>query len=162
LEDGLKQILVERGLPQDEQSARSRKARSVRVNLAESPLGWLRARGLVSERQLAAGEALRRDYERGALPQRIVMRWDAPSPEKGRRAGHSPGASTLAQIDARERFHQAIAAAGPGLGDILWRVVCAGESVPVAEEALGWPTRAGRLVLLLALDRVADYYRINI
>jgi len=33
--------------------------------------------------------------------------------------------------------------------------------VPVAEQALGWPTRAGRLVLTLALDRVANYYRIN-
>lgn len=156
----MRQILVERGLPQDGRAPGARKARSVRVNLAESPLGWLRARGLVSDRQLAAGEALRRDYERGALPQQIVMRWDASPPGKVRRTGHQPGASTLGQIDARNRFHAAIAAAGPGLGDILWRVVCAGESVPVAEEALGWPARAGRLVLLLALDRVADYYRI--
>lgn len=158
----MKQVLVERGLPQDGQSAKARKVRSVRVNLAESPLGWLRARGLVSERQLAAGEALRQDYERAALAQRVVMRWDASPPEKGRSGGNQHGASTLAQIDARERFHSAIAMAGPGLADILWRVVCAGESVPMAEDALGWPTRSGRLVLLLALDRVADYYRINI
>jgi hypothetical protein len=52
-----------------------------------------------------------------------------------------------------------VAAAGPGLSDILWRVVCAGEGVPDAEKALGWPARAGRLVLILALDRVATYYR---
>jgi hypothetical protein len=157
----VKQLVVDRALPQDGESAASRKVRSVRVNLAESPLGWLRARGLVSERQLAAGEALRRDYERGALPQRIVMRWDASPPGKTLRGGNQPGASTLAQIDARSRFHEAVTAAGPGLGDILWRVVCAGESVPVAEQALGWPARAGRLVLTLALDRVANYYRIN-
>ena len=155
------QVMVERALPQDGEDAAARKGRSVRVNLAESPLGWLRARGLVSARQLAAGEALRRDYERGALPQRTVMNWDTPPPGKARRGGAQAGASTLAQIDARNRFHNAVAAAGPGLGDILWRVVCAGESVPVAEEALGWPTRAGRLVLTLALDRVADYYRIG-
>ncbi|MEO8724228.1 MAG: DUF6456 domain-containing protein, partial [Sphingobium sp.] len=43
--------------------------------------------------------------------------------------------------------------------DILWRVVCAGEGLSAAEQALGWPTRAGKLVLTLALDRVADYYR---
>jgi hypothetical protein len=30
-----------------------------------------------------------------------------------------------------------------------------------AETALGWPARAGRLVLGIALDRVADYYRIS-
>ena len=29
-----------------------------------------------------------------------------------------------------------------------------------AETALGWPARAGKLVLRFALDRVADYYRI--
>jgi hypothetical protein len=30
-----------------------------------------------------------------------------------------------------------------------------------AESSLGWPARAGKLVLVLALDRVADYYRIR-
>jgi hypothetical protein len=29
-----------------------------------------------------------------------------------------------------------------------------------AETALGWPARAGRLVLTFALDRIADYYRL--
>jgi hypothetical protein len=43
----------------------------------------------------------------------------------------------------------------------LWRVVCSGEGMREAETALGWPARAGRLVLTLALDRVADYYRIG-
>ncbi|MEO0871178.1 MAG: DUF6456 domain-containing protein, partial [Pseudomonadota bacterium] len=27
--------------------------------------------------------------------------------------------------------------------------------------ALGWPARSGKLVLKLALDRVADFYRIS-
>jgi hypothetical protein len=154
-------MMVEQPLPRDGQNPAAQKARSVRVNLAESPLGWLHARGLVTHRQMAAGENLRRDYERGALAQRTVMTWDAPPIGKTPRGARQHGASTLAQIDARNRFHGGIAAAGPGLGDILWRVVCAGESVPVAEQALGWPTRAGRLVLALALDRVADYYRVN-
>ena len=52
----------------------------------------------------------------------------------------------------------AMAAAGPGLQDVAWRVVCAGEGLPAAEKALGWPVRCGRVVLLLALDRVAGYY----
>ena len=36
--------------------------RSVTVNLAESPLGWLFARGLVTQRQFDAGERLRGDW----------------------------------------------------------------------------------------------------
>jgi hypothetical protein len=47
------------------------------------------------------------------------------------------------------------------LADFLWRVVWAGDGLRVGETALGWPGRAGKLVLGLALDRVADYYRIG-
>jgi hypothetical protein len=65
------------------------------------------------------------------------------------------------QIRAKQRFEAAIAAAGNGLSDILWRVVCAGEGMREAETALGWPVRAGKLVLTLALDRVADHYRLR-
>jgi hypothetical protein len=157
----VKQILAERSIRGDQTPTNRKPSRSVTVNLAESPLAWLGARKLVSERQLAAGEMLRQDYERAALPQRTTMQWDAPPNGKVARGSQSHGATTLAQIDAKRRFDGAIAAAGTGLADILWRVVCAGEAVPTAEKALGWPSRSGRLVLLLALDRVADYYRIN-
>ena len=157
----MKQILAERRIYGDQTPANRKPTRSVTVNLAESPLAWLGARNLISGRQLAAGEMLRQDYERAALAQRITMQWDAPPNGKTARSSQSHGATTLSQIDAKARFDGAIAAAGTGLADILWRVVCAGEAVPTAEKALGWPTRSGKLVLLLALDRVADYYRVN-
>lgn len=137
-----------------------RRSRRVTVNLAESPLTWLHSRGRISDRQRAAGEALRRDYEQAALPPRVTQAWDAPPAGRSARAAPDPAAATHAQIDARRRFHAAIAAAGPGLSDILWRVVCAGEAMPMAEQNLGWPSRSGRLVLMLALDRVADYHRL--
>ena len=137
-------------------TAGGRGGRSVTVNLAESPLGWLRARGHVSERQFDAGEQLRADWERAQLAPSVTMRWDAAP------AGRSPlGAAldpTEAQIAARGRFDAAVAAVGPGLTDILWRVVCSGEGMREAEQALGWPARAGKLVLCLALDRLADHY----
>ncbi|MBO9715044.1 DUF6456 domain-containing protein [Sphingomonas sp.] len=131
--------------------------RSVMVNLAESPLGWLRAHGHVDARQFEAGERLRADYETAALGARVTMRWDAARAERRR----GPGAAldpTLAQIAAKRRFDGAITAAGPGLADVLWRVVCAGEGLGVAEKGLGWPARAGKLVLGFALDRLADHY----
>ena len=158
-------LIAERALNDDEapmtKARRSRPARSVTVNLAESPLGWLLSRGLVTHRQFDAGERLRADWERAQLAPRITMSWDA-APVSGRRGG-SGGNVDLSgsQIDAKNRFHAAIDAAGPGLSDILWRVVCSGEGMREAETALGWPARAGKLVLTLALDRVADYYRIR-
>jgi hypothetical protein len=129
--------------------------------MAESPLGWLFARGLVSQRQYDAGERLRSDWERAHLSSRVTMAWDAAPIARGR-GGSAPEPDLGgAQIDARRRFDDAIACAGPGLSDILWRIVCAGEGMREAETALGWPARAGKLVLTLALDRIADYYRIR-
>ncbi|MGZ3235231.1 MAG: DUF6456 domain-containing protein, partial [Croceibacterium sp.] len=61
---------------------------------------------------------------------------------------------------ANRRFDGAIAAAGKGLEDILWRVVCACETVTAVERELEWPARSGKLVLRIALDRVAEFYRI--
>lgn len=138
-----------------------RPARSVTVNVAESPLGWLHARGHISERQYDAGEQLRQDWERSQLAPSVTMRWDPAPVSRGRGGRRSNVEPAENQLRARERFDGAVAAAGPGLSDILWRIVCAGEGMREAETALGWPVRAGKLVLTLALDRVADYYRLR-
>ena len=135
-----------------------KRIRSVTVNLAESPLSWLHARGHLSDRQFDAGERLRSDYERAQLGPSVTMRWD-PVRIKGQ-GGEMGLSPTERQIAARDRFDGALGRAGSGLSDILWRVVCAGEGLPYAEKALSWPARSGKLVLKLALDRVADFYRI--
>ncbi|MDL2352550.1 MAG: DUF6456 domain-containing protein [Pseudomonadota bacterium] len=141
-------------------SASPRKGgRSVTVNMAESPLAWLHSRGHLSDVQFAAGEALRRDWERAQLAPGITMRWDAVRVQGG--GGDISLTASERQIAARARFEGAVSAAGPGLSDILWRVVCAGETLPLAERAMVWPVRSGKLVLRLALDRVAGFYRLG-
>jgi len=153
-------LIAERPLAGD-RNAKGQPARSVAVNLAESPLGWLFARGHVSRRQFEAGERLRNDWERAQLAPSVTMSWDA-APIARSRGGAAPGIDLNgSQLDAKRRFDDAVSAAGPGLSDILWRIVCAGEGMREAESALGWPARAGKLVLSMALDRVADYYRIR-
>jgi len=157
-------LLAERPLPRDGKAGSrtgGRAARTVTVNLVESPLGWLKARGLISGRQYAAGEALRADWERASLGPRVTMRWDAPPIGKGGRAAPHAEAPTHAQLAARRRFEAAVATVGAGLADILWRIVCAGEGMRDAERALGWPARAGRVVLTIALDRLADHCRVR-
>lgn len=159
----MRQWLVERELTSEGPLARPigkaapKGRRSVTVNLAESPLTWLHARGHLSERQFVAGERLRTDWETAQLAPSITMRWD-PVRVDGGGGGLTPGER---QIAAKARFDAAVAAAGPGLADILWRVVCAGDGLPDAERALAWPARSGKLVLGLALDRVANYYRVG-
>jgi hypothetical protein len=152
---------IETGIASEGESGLARPRRSVTVNMAESPLGWLLARGLVTRRQYDAGERLRCDWERAQLAPRVTMSWDAAPVAPGRDGSAPAPDLSAAQIDAKRRFDDAVAAAGPGLADILWRVVCAGEGMRDAETALGWPARAGKLVLTFALDRVAAYYRIR-
>ena len=156
-------LLADRAMEGEVASERTglRPSRSVTINIAESPLGWLFARGLVSQRQYDAGERLRTDWERAQLAPRVTMAWDAAPVARGRGGSTGKPDLTGAQIDAKRRFDDAIAHAGPGLADILWRVVCAGEGMRNAETALGWPARAGKLVLTIALDRIADHYRVR-
>ena len=157
----MSRLLSELPLREETQSKSARRpVRSVTVNLAESPLGWLFARGHVSRRQFEAGERLRADWERGRLPPRVTMSWDATPVSRGRGGACQQPDLTGSQIDARNRFEAAVADAGPGLADILWRIVCAGVGMRQAETALGWPARAGKLVLGIALDRVANFYRL--
>lgn len=148
------QVLAERRL-------KGAGSRSVTVNLAESPLSWLASRGRISERQLIAGETLRADWERAGLGPTVTMRWEA-SPRGVKGGGVSPAPDPLTrQLDAKRRFEAAIDHVGTGLADVLWRVVCAGDGLSDTERALGWPARAGKLVLGFALDRLADFYRVR-
>jgi len=157
----MKQHLVERELTPEgprRVGGVAPRRRSVTVNLAESPLAWLHARGHLDARLFDAGERLRADYERAQLGPSVTMRWDPVRIRSTNDAGLAPSER---QIAARQRFDGAIAAAGRGLEDILWRVVCACETVTAAEKELDWPARSGKLVLRIALERVADFYRIG-
>jgi len=157
----MKRQLVERELtsegPRRTGDARGKRP-TVTVNLGESPLAWLHARGHLEDRLFDAGEALRNDYERAQLSANVTMRWD---PVRVKSTGDRGLSATERQLAARQRFDGAIAHAGKGLEDILWRVVCANEGLPDAEKALGWPARSGKLVLRIALERVAEFYRIR-
>lgn len=141
-------------------SPRAASVRTATVNLAESPLTWLHSRRLLTDRQLMAGEQLRADYTGAGLEPLVTMRWDAPPPDGSPRSAGGHDHASVARIDARRRFHAALDHAGTGLADVCWRVICGGEAMQGAERAMGWPARSGRVILALALDRLADHYRL--
>jgi hypothetical protein len=98
---------------------------SVTVNLAESPLAWLARRGLVSAAQFEASERLRHDFMMAGQAPRVTMRW-YPAPVSG---GGGRGDPTTTQMSAKQRFEAAMTAVGPGLSDVVWRVICLGEGL---------------------------------
>jgi Domain of unknown function (DUF6456) len=137
---------------------------SVIVNRAESPLGWLRhrkdrsGRPFLSDVQFEAGEELRKDFEiAGMTPRMTTDLSGRPAGEKHAFGGQRMTA-TERQVAAKQRLDRAIAAVGPDLSDVVLRVCCFLEGIEAAERALGWPTRSGKLVLGIALDRLARHY----
>jgi hypothetical protein len=139
---------------------RRKATRTVTVNLAESPLSWLHSRGHLTDRQLFAGEKLRGDYEAAAMGPQVTMRWENIPLSRQKRGAPGSLNQTERMISAKVRFDDALTAIGPDLSDIAWRVICAGEAMPVAEREMAWPARSGKLVLRIALDRLAVFYRL--
>ncbi|HXV74494.1 MAG TPA: DUF6456 domain-containing protein [Sphingomonadales bacterium] len=140
------------------------KRRRVEVNIGGSPLGWLsrrKGRGgapFLNQALVEAGETLARDFELAGLQPRTIGFYDGV-PVTGKKYASGQGRDwTPRQLDARRRVEKALAAAGAGLADVLVRVCCFHEGLEAAERALEWPTRSGKVVLKLALERLALHY----
>jgi hypothetical protein len=137
----------------------------VSVNLTESPLGWLRnrrdtrGRTYLDDRHVEAGERLRTDFELAALPPRVTARWGGQPADRGRRA-QAETPMTDRQVAARQRFHKAADALPGELRDVTVRVCCFHEGLEAIEKSQGWPVRSGKLVLRIALEQLADFYRL--
>ena len=61
-------------------------------------------------------------------------------------------------IAAKQRFSRAMKTVGPVLNDLLFDVYCHLIGLEDAEANKGWPQRAGKVVLVIALDRLAAHY----
>lgn len=134
--------------------------RIVQVNAGESPLARLQARGLVDGLHFAAGEKLRRDFTLAQLTPRMGVNLSAPVVSGGRGVG-ADTASDIA-VAARQRLNRAMAAMGPGLSDLAFDVCCHLVPLERAEAGRSWSKRSGRVVLKLALDRLAGHYGLGV
>jgi hypothetical protein len=140
-------------------------AASVTFNEAESPLLWLaRRRGrdgraLIEPHQLQAGERLRADFTRANLMPRTTSNWSSPVAAGCRNAGDNRGvAFTETMMTARQRVRQALDAAGPEFAGLLFDVCCFLKGLEDIERERTWPHRSAKVVLQLALDRLARHY----
>lgn len=139
---------------------------TLKRNMAESPLSWLATRRgrdgspLIAPYQLLAGERLRADFERASLMGKTGRNWDRLAmPHARQQAGGSDGLSlTEGGLAARQRFYQAIEMVGEELAPALMSVCCEQLGLEEAERRHGWPKRAGKVILKMALDRLARHY----
>ena len=138
---------------------------SVIVDETESPLVWLaRRRGrdgraLIEADQLQAGERLRADFTRAHLMPRTTANWSSPL-SSGRHAGGGERASAFTDtvIAARQSVHLALDAVGPEFAGLLLDICCFLKGLEDIERERAWPARSGKVVLQLALARLARHY----
>ena len=139
---------------------------SVLVNDSESPLAWLArrkgrdGRAMISPNQFIAGEKLRADFTRGHLSPRVTSDWSAPT---GRSRSFAGGAGEMTDlvIASRQRVRLAMEACGPEFSGLLMDVCCFLRGLEEVEGERGWPPRSAKIVLQLALDRLARHYGLS-
>lgn len=135
----------------------------LRVNLAESPLGALaRKKGrdgqpFLTMDLVVAGERLREDFERAQMGPRVGQNWERFLTAGGR-GDIRIGSGANGPQDARDRVSEALRSLGPGLADVVLRVCCFLEGLEAAEKRMGWAARSGKIVLRIALQRLAAHY----
>ncbi|MGA9795817.1 MAG: DUF6456 domain-containing protein [Rhizomicrobium sp.] len=138
-------------------SRRGTDGHPVAANEAESPVGRYFAHGAIDAVQFAAAEKLRRDFTLAQLMPRLAADWSAPAASGTRGAGGAPHVSDTV-LAAKQRFSNAMRAVGPGLSDLLFDVCCYLTGLESVETRQGWPRRSAKVVLQLALDRLAAHY----
>jgi len=140
---------------------------TVTVNLGESPLGWLARRRnangdpFLLPEEIEAGETLRADFERAQLGPRVTQDWRSFLTPGGSGSGVSAqerGVDDGAEA-ARHRVMNALSDLGPGLSDAALRTCCFLEGLETVEATMAWSARSGKIVLKIALQRLAEHYR---
>jgi hypothetical protein len=141
----------------------------VDFNCAESPLSWLRTRkdaagnSLIADEQYCAGLRLHSDFTASQVMPKITSNWQGSVGGRGARRA-APRNDLLHQSEkalaARQRCYAALEAVGPELSSILVEICCHVTGIEAAERLLGMPRRSGKVVLQIALTRLARFYGI--
>ena len=138
-------------------------ASEVCVDERESPLAWLArrkgrdGRALIEPHQFQAGERLRGSFDMANLMPRTTANWQA-AVARDRRSGDGSASMTDTMIAARQQVHRALDAVGPEFSGLLLDICCFLKRLEDVERERQWPARSAKIVLQLALDRLARHY----
>lgn len=140
-------------------------SRTVRLNLAESPLGPIArlkdkaGAAFLPPEAVDAGERLLADFTRGQLQPRVTASWEPRLSSRG--GGRAGGIADLTDsaVAARARVGRAVDAMGPELSGVALDVCCFMKGLEVVERERQWPARSAKLMLRAALLALSRHYR---
>lgn len=135
----------------------------VLVDISESPLAWLAkrrgkdGRPLIAPAAFQAGERFRAHVTLAGTVPRVTTNWSDPM---GRSPRSASGVADLtdAVLSAQQKVSRALEAVGPELSGVLLDVCAFLKGLEEVERERGWPARTAKVVLGLALDRLAGHY----
>ncbi len=141
-------------------------SKQVTVDYQESPLTWLfkrknkNGRPLIDTHQFASGERLISTYEKALMAPQVTQNWDrlASSLSKHNKNNFKELTLSEAALSAKQNYITALDAVGPELSGILVDICCEQRGLEDAEKRNGWPKRSGKIILGLALTRLARHY----
>jgi hypothetical protein len=139
-------------------------ASRVRIDADESPLDWLRRRRdrngepMIDEASYQAGKRLRTDIMLAGLLPGVTARWDG-MPKSG--GPVSLADATDRMIAARQRLRNAFDAVGADFSDLLMDLCGFLKGLELIERERQWPARSAKIVVRLALARLAEHYGIE-
>lgn len=140
--------------------------KQVLIDHKESPLSWLakrkskNGRPLLDKHQFASGERLRATFEKSQMSPNITLNWDRLTSSLSKHDKNSFNEVLLsdAVLTAKQNYYAALDAVGPELSGILVDICCEHRGLEDAEKRNGWPKRSGKIILSMALTRLARYY----
>lgn len=134
------------------------------LDAAEGPLDWLARRRdtngepLIDAACFTAGERLRRDLTVASMIPSVTTNWDASAIGKTSSGPRDVAGASHASLAARQRVSQAMTAVGADFAGLLIDLCGFAKGLATIEQERGWPSRSGKVVVKLALARLADHY----
>ncbi len=133
------------------------------TDLQRSPARPVRRATTLASHLMEAAERLAEDFQTGQMVPRVTSNWDRAAlgalPDGGHPSGRGVDVSERIS-SAQERVRRALGDAGPEFADVLIELCCLETGVEAFETKRGWPRRSAKLVLGLALERLARHYGI--